>query len=345
VPGRLLKFLIVPSLAEEAPRIAELLREGGYDTEWILQADGRAHGLGDKLGDQEIDSPTGALASWDLLFPDFREQLRAMNEELREKIRLLERSNADLEQFAWAASHDLKEPLRTISGYTQLLLRRRMKEREWGGGADGGPYRNPGEHNLQNETDAAEFARYIQQGVERMGAMLDALLAYSRAMYQPLGPDHVADAQGAAQDAIETLAAAMEETGAKIGVDPLPPVFADAAPLTQIFQNLLANALKYRRPEAAPAVHISATTRGDEVRFAVSDNGLGIAAEHYHRIFDVFRRLHGEEYEGLGIGLAICKRLVERYGGRIWLDSEVGTGSTFYFTLRSTEKARVIGRP
>jgi len=112
----------------------------------------------------------------------------------------------------------------------------------------------------------------------------------------------------------------------------------------QIFQNLLANALKYRHPERAPTVYVSAVTRGGEVRFSVRDNGMGIASEHYNRIFDVFQRLHGEDYAGLGIGLAICKRLVERYGGRIWLDSEPGAGSTFYFTLRAAEKARVAGR-
>ncbi|HEV2199716.1 MAG TPA: ATP-binding protein [Bryobacteraceae bacterium] len=304
--GRPLKFLIAQSLAEEAPRIAELLQQGGYETEWI-----RA-GTGVELPEALTREP------WDLLFPDYRRQLRAINAELRDKVQQLERSNADLEQFAWAASHDLKEPLRTISSYTQLLIRR--------GPAD--------------DAQAAEFARYVQRGVARMGGLIDALLAYSRAMYQPLGPGRSTDAHAAAEEAAQTLRAAIGESGATVHIDPLPPVRAESAPLVQIFQNLLANALKYRDPKASPAIHVSAGTSGGEVRFSVRDNGIGIASEHYSRIFEVFRRLHGEDYEGLGIGLAICKRLVERSGGRIWLESEPGTGSTFYFTLPAAEAAR-----
>jgi light-regulated signal transduction histidine kinase (bacteriophytochrome) len=304
--GRSLKFLIAGSLAEEAPRIAELLRKGGYDTEWI-----RAGGV--ELPEALTRDP------WDLLFPDYGRQLRAINAELRDKVQQLERSNADLEQFAWAASHDLKEPLRMISSYTQLLIRR-------------GP--------LAEDTQAADFARYIQQGVARMGGLIDALLAYSRAMYRPLGPGHVTDGRAAAEEAAQTLRVAIEESGAAVHIDPLPPVRAELAPLVQIFQNLLANALKYRDPKASPAIHVSAVASDGEVRFSVRDNGIGIAAEHYSRIFEVFRRLHGEDYEGLGIGLAICKRLVERYGGRIWLESEPGIGSTFHFTLPAAEAVR-----
>ena len=349
--ARLLKFLIAQSLAEEAPRIAELLRQGGYETEWNIQTkDQTKDQTKGQTKDQTKDrTDIGGGEPWDLLFPDYRHQLLTINQELREKVRQLERSNADLEQFAWAASHDLKEPLRTISGYTRLLIRRAKKKggaaRQEGGqpcpkDAEGG---NKGTES-RNQEETVEFARCIEQGVERMGGLIDALLAYSRAMHQPLGPDSVADAQGAAEEARQTLGAAIEESSATVSIDRLPPVCAEAAPLAQIFQNLVANALKYRQPEVPPTVHISAETRGQEVRFAVRDNGIGIAPEHYNRIFDVFRRLHGEDYEGLGIGLAICKRLVERYGGRIWLDSELGAGSTFYFTLRAAEKARPAGR-
>jgi len=258
-----------------------------------------------------------------MLFPDYRRQLRAINAELRDRVKQLERSNVDLEQFAWAASHDLKEPLRTISSYTDLLVRRSLAKNG----------------KAPDQGQAAEFARYIQQGVERMSAMIDGLLAYSRAMMQPLEHDHVTNAQIAAEEAVQTLHASIEENGARIEIDPLPVVCAEAGPLLQIFQNLLANALKYRTPGVAPCIRISAVTGGGEVRFAVGDNGIGIAPEHYDRIFEVFRRLHGEDYEGLGVGLAIYKRLVERYGGRIWLDSEPGSGSTFYFTLPAAQKA------
>lgn len=314
MPSRLLHILIAPSLAEEAPRIAELLRNGGYETKCTISA-------GDAPSDEKAGEP------WNFIAPDYQRRWQAIHEELREKVKQLERSNADLEQFAWAASHDLKEPLRTISGYAQLLVRRRVKV-----------------ENTSEDADATEFASYIQQGVEKMGGLIDALLAYSRAMHQPLGPDRITEAQDAAEEAVQTLGAAMEESGAAVDIGRLPPVCAEAGPLVQIFQNLVANALKYRKAEMPASVHISAVTQGGEVRFAVRDNGIGIAQEHYDRIFDVFRRLHGEDYEGIGIGLAICKRLVERYGGRIWLESELGTGSTFYFTLRAAEKARGAGR-
>jgi light-regulated signal transduction histidine kinase (bacteriophytochrome) len=335
VAARPLKFLIAGSLADEAPRIAELLQQGGYETECIRT-------------DQGIELPgTLSREPWDLLFPDHRRQLRAINAELRDKVKQLERSNADLERFAWAAGHDLKEPLRTISSYTQLLIRRKSKFHDGstagtdGGSADGHAKDRP---TGNSDAETEEFARYVQQGVERMGALIDAVLAYSRAMYQPLGSDHVTDAQCAAEEAAQTLRAAIEASAANVEIDPLPAVCAESAPLVQIFQNLLANALKYRRADTRPSIHISAVASAGEIRFAVRDNGMGIAPEHYDQIFEVFRRLHGEHYEGLGIGLAICKRLVERYGGRIWLDSELGVGSTFYFTLRAAEKARVAGR-
>jgi light-regulated signal transduction histidine kinase (bacteriophytochrome) len=304
VAARPLKFLIAGSLADEAARIAELLRQGGYEIEWTRT-------------DQGGEIPGASREPWDLLFPDYRRQLRAINAELRDRVKQLERSNADLEQFAWAAGHDLKEPLRTISSYTELLVRRSRSKN--------------GQVHVDGQ--AAEFAGYIQQGVERMSAMIDGLLAYSRAMVQPLEHDHVTNAQIAAEEAVQTLHASIEESGARIEIDPLPVVCAESGPLVQIFQNLLANALKYRTPGVAPSIRISAVAGGGEVRFAVGDNGIGIAPEHYDRIFEVFRRLHGEDYEGLGVGLAICKRLVQRYGGRIWLDSEPGSGSTFYFTL------------
>ncbi len=318
---RRLHFVIARSLAEEAGRIARILDEGGYEAKGVVSPDDGFPGDPSNL----------------TFFPDYRQQLLAINQELREKVKQLERSNADLEQFAWAASHDLKEPLRTISGYTQLLIRRRAPVKKAGLANES--------HSGKRDAEDAEFARYIQQGVTRMGGLIDALLAYSRAMHQPLGPDRVTDAQSAAEEAVQTLGAAIEASGAVVHVDRLPPVCAESAPLVQIFQNLMANALKYRNSETPPCVNVSAETRGGEVRFAVRDNGIGIASEHYDRIFDVFRRLHGEDYEGLGIGLAICKRLVERYGGRIWLESELGAGSTFYFTLRAAENARGVGRP
>jgi light-regulated signal transduction histidine kinase (bacteriophytochrome) len=253
-----------------------------------------------------------------------REGLRAeaeilrLNGELREKVELLSRSNAELDQFATIASHDLKEPLRTVTLYTELLLRRRA---------------------APPNSEESKIGGYITSAVERMRALIDGLLAYSKIAHESRNPEAAADAGIAASNALISLRGPLAESGALVTVERLPTVVIESVPLTQIFQNLIANALKYRRPDEPPRIHISGVTDHGTVRLSVRDNGMGISPAHYERIFVLFRRLHGEEYPGIGLGLAVCKRIVEQSGGEIWLESELGVGSTFHFTLFEQSKA------
>ena len=232
-------------------------------------------------------------------------------EELKLALADLGRSNKDLEQFAYVASHDLQEPLRMVSSYTQLLARR---------------YRG------QLDAAANEFIAYAVDGANRMQKLIDDLLAYSRVgtrakAFQPTDCTAVLD------QALANLKAAIETSGAVVTHGPLPAVVHDNLLLVQLFQNLIGNAIKFH-VEMPPRIHVSAEQKGEEWVFAVRDNGIGIDPQYAERIFTIFQRLHTrEEYPGTGIGLAICQKIVERRGGRIWVESQPGTGSTFYFTI------------
>jgi len=221
-------------------------------------------------------------------------------------------SNADLEQFAYVASHDLQEPLRTVASYVQLL------ERRYGDKLDG---------------DAADFIKFAVDGTHRMHDLIIDLLAYSR-----VGGKVVAfvatPMERVLLQATKNLSVAIHECGAVISHGPLPILDVDESQMVEVLQNLIGNAIKYRRPEVAPVLRIEATRSERDWTFAVRDNGLGIEPEYWPRIFMIFQRLHTrDQYEGNGIGLAVCKRTVERHGGRIWLDSIPGEGSTFFFSL------------
>jgi signal transduction histidine kinase len=243
-------------------------------------------------------------------------ELEAANREYAKQAEKLARSNADLERFAYIASHDLKEPLRMVMSFTKLLAKR---------------------YKDQLDADAEQFIGFAVDGAERMEQLIQDLLTYSRVsapdkQFQPV------DCQAAFTLALINLKTAIEESGAIVTCSALPVVLGDHTQLAQLFQNLIGNAVKYRSA-TPPTVHVSATRPSmpddsEEWLFSVRDNGIGIDPQYADRIFVIFQRLHGrEQYPGTGVGLAICKKIVERHGGRIWVESQLGQGATFYFTL------------
>ena len=223
----------------------------------------------------------------------------------------LRRANDDLRQFAFAASHDLQEPLRMISNYTQLLLRK---------------FRG------QMDEDASLYADYIRQGTERMAKLLDDLLAYTSLGAAVGTTSGMVNLQEVFERVLEDLRSQIAVNAAQVTSDPLPTVRGHESHFVQLFQNLIGNALKYRSQQA-PSIHISVAHQNNSFLFAVRDNGIGIDPEYHASIFGVFKRLHTSDIPGTGIGLAICQRVVERYGGKIWVESQPDKGATFYFTL------------
>ncbi|MFW6085911.1 MAG: sensor histidine kinase [Myxococcota bacterium] len=243
-------------------------------------------------------------------------ELRTLNAELEDRVRQrteeLRRSNEDLEQFAYVASHDLQEPLRAVSMYVQLLERRYADQL----GADG-----------------KKFVGYATEGAARMRELIHDLLAYSRASTQEQHLQTI-EAEDAFARAEATVRNALEEAGGQVTHDPLPAVRADQTQLAQVFQNLLSNAIKYRSPDEPLQVHVWAERDGGMVTFHVRDNGIGIEPAYHEQVFEPFRRLHTRaENPGSGLGLSICKRLVERHGGRIAVESAPGRGATFHVEL------------
>ena len=238
---------------------------------------------------------------------------KAAEVDLLHKVEELSRSNDELGQFAYIASHDLQEPLRMVASYTQLLARR---------------------YKGRLDADADEFIAFAVDGARRMQRLIQDLLEYSRVGTK--GVELVPTSSEEALDqAIVNLHGAIEETGAIVSHELLPEVMADGMQLTQLFQNLIGNAIKYQCPGGVPSVSISAAESPEKKwTFSVKDNGLGIDPQYFERIFGMFQRLHKrEEFAGTGIGLAICKKIVERHGGRIWVESEPAHGSTFRFVL------------
>ena len=266
--------------------------------------------------------------------------LRTLNQHLEQRVAArtleLKRSNEELEQFAYVASHDLQEPLRMVTNYLQLLENR---------------------YKTQLDPKAQDFIGIAVDGAVRMHQLIGDLLTYSRVgtAAKPLVPTNTNDAL---KNALLNLKVALDETAARVTIDPLPTIMGDPVQLTQLFQNLIGNALKFRS-DKVPEIRISAKPDGAscpvpppgdahsiepfsspsastaaEWQFSIQDNGIGIAAKDFDRIFLIFQRLHTrEKYPGTGIGLALCKKIVERHGGRIWVESEPGQGTTFHFTL------------
>jgi PAS domain S-box-containing protein len=243
---------------------------------------------------------------------------KQLEEHLVQQAEELRRSNAELEQFAYVASHDLQEPLRMVTSYVQLLQRR---------------------YQGQLDAKADVFIGYAVDGAARMQTLIQDLLAYSR-VSRANGAVTPIDCTGVLAQVQANLSTTIAEAGATVTADALPTLLADPGQIGQLFQNLISNAIKFHGVEP-PHIQISATHQGAEWLFAVRDNGIGIDPQYAERIFEIFQRLHTRaEYPGTGIGLAICKKIVERHGGRIWLESQLGTGTTFYFTIPIVDEGR-----
>jgi PAS domain S-box-containing protein len=259
-----------------------------------------------------LESPEGVLVT--AAVRDITER-KSSEQHLVKTVAELKRSNDELQQFAYVASHDLQEPLRMVASYTQLLAER---------------------YKGRLDSDADEFIAYAVDGSNRMQGLIQDLLAYSRAGTSGKALREI-PSENALKEAVVNLRATIQESGAIVTHDPLPLITTDGTQLAQVFQNLIGNAIKYRGA-AVPNVHISAVKNGNEWIFSVRDNGLGIDPQYFDRIFVLFQRLHGQaEFKGTGIGLAICKKMLERLGGRIWVESQPEKGSTFRFALPEKE--------
>ena len=309
--GRPIAILSSLERADEMPRILEQIARGEptehFETTWRTK-EGRDIYI--SLTVSPIRDSQGLVIGASNISRNITERIMAEREQ-RRQAELIARSNADLQHFAYAASHDLREPLRTIVVYSQIL------ERQLGS-------------NLDAESAASMTAIVAAAG--RMAQLIEGLLEYSTAV--EVGPSNVGevDTELALAAAIANLQGAIDDNQAVITHDPFPAVPGNQLQFVQLFQNVISNALKYRGKDA-PAVHLSAKRQGDAWRFSIRDNGQGIAPEYHAQIFELFKRLHGQDHPGSGIGLATCKKIVNQYGGRIWVESQPGKGATFLFTV------------
>jgi PAS domain S-box-containing protein len=298
------------SAGKPAFELEEAVKNGRFEEEgWRVRKDSSrflANVVITALRDEK-----GTLRGFSKITRDITERKR-VEDDLLETVTELKRSNDELQQFANVASHDLQEPLRMVASYTQLMAKR---------------YRG------HLDSDADEFIAYAVDGCNRMKRLIEDLLAYSRAGAKGKALSETSG-ESSLREALTNLRVAIKESGTVVTHDALPTIMTDGDQLALVFQNLVGNAIKYRGVEA-PRVHVSATKNGrNEWIFSVRDNGLGIDAQYFERIFILFQRLHGQnEFKGTGIGLAICKKTVERLGGRIWVESQPEKGSTFYFSL------------
>lgn len=242
------------------------------------------------------------------------EQLAHINDDLVKTNEKLQQSNKDLEQFAYVASHDLQEPLRMVTMYTQFL------EKAYGDKLD---------------QDGRDYIQFAVNGAKRMQMLINDLLGYSR-ISSRAKKLKVVDTSTILQKSLDNLQQMIAENDAVITYDKLPAIKCEETHILRLFQNLISNAIKFRKDTAAPKVHISCKKENGEFLFSVTDNGIGIAPEYFDRIFVIFQRIEVQtKYPGTGIGLSICKRIVEWHGGKIWLESKENDGTTFYFTLNS----------
>jgi len=306
------KLLIPADRQDEEPAILGRLRRGERVDHFETK---RKHKDGTILDISLTISPvkdsSGTIIGASKVARDITAQIRGQ-QELRLANEALTRSNADLEQFAYSASHDLQEPLRMVSAYSEMLRRK---------------------FGSQLGDSGEEYIRFIIDGAARMEQLLRDLRAYTYAATTNEGPAPVVNPEVAFQRSIATLKAAIDESGAEIACEPLPPVRIHQVQLEQLFQNIIGNAIRYRS-NGRVEIRVGAQPDGDAWRFFIQDNGIGIDPAYKEQIFGIFKRLHtSSEYPGTGMGLAICQRIVERSGGRIWVESQRGRGSTFFFTL------------
>jgi PAS domain S-box-containing protein len=311
--GQQVATLLIPlDRQDEEPEILAKLRRGERVDHFETKRKRKDGTLIDiSLTISPVKDPNGMTIGASKIARDITAQIHSQ-QELRRSNDSLIRSNADLEQFAYSASHDLQEPLRMVSTYSEML--RRKFGNELGSAGD-------------------EYLGFVIEGAHRMEQLLSDLRAYAQASTADNGPPPVQSPETAIVRSIANLRPAAEENGAEITFDPLPAVRMHEFQLEQLFQNLIGNALRYRSCER-PRIHLGATQEGDAWKFFIRDNGIGIDPEYKEQIFGIFKRLHtSSEYSGTGMGLAICQRIVERSGGRIWVESQLGRGSTFYFTL------------
>ncbi len=311
VLGRHSSFLLLPENRVEREQILARIGRGEriepYRTRRVRK-DGQVIHV--SLTASPIRDAAGGIMGASSFARDITEQVRTEEALARQSLEL-QRSNAELERFAYVASHDLQEPLRTVTSYVQLLARR---------------YRG------KLDSDADEFIQYAVDGASRMRQLIQGLLSYARVQTRGDTFERVSLEEILAET-LDGLQLALEESGAAVTHGPLPVVHADPTQMGQVLANLIDNAVKFRAADP-PRAHLAAERRGDEWVVSIRDNGVGIEPRFFERIFIVFQRLHGmSEYSGTGIGLALCKRIIERHGGRIWVESEPGRGSVFFFTL------------
>ncbi|MGH8010329.1 MAG: sensor histidine kinase [Candidatus Binatia bacterium] len=317
--GKTTELFLPGGLAQSQERVKQILREGKlgpYEVEATTPLGKKVLSIS-AFTFHENGAPVGVIGiARDITaYKQMEKHRQALNTELEQRVAertaALQRSNEDLERFAYMVSHDLQEPLRTVTSFIQLLDKR---------------------YKAQLDTDGAEFIDYALEGAQRMQQLIQDLLTYSRVGTQGQEFSET-DCEAVLAQTLHVLQTAIAESGAEVTHDPLPAVWANAMQVAQVFQNLLSNALKFRGAEPL-RIHLSARQDGQQWLFAVRDNGIGIEPRHAERIFVIFQRLHPRrEYPGTGIGLAVCQKIVQRHGGRIWVESEPGKGSTFFFTI------------
>jgi PAS domain S-box-containing protein len=316
--GKSIAVIFPPDRKDELPRIMQRIERGERIEHYQTVRQTRSGELLNvSLAIAPMQDPVGRITGASVISRDITEQVRAadrlarLNADLQRSNEVLALTNQDLERFAFIASHDLQEPLRMITAYSQLLIKS-----------------YPGQFG----SEAGAFVANIVDGTTRMRDLLADLLAYTEIRGRHEEPLEVIDLNVVVEDVRQNLKAAIEESGAVLTSDRLPLLHAHRAHFQSLFQNLIGNAIKYRGSQP-PRIHVSAQELDGKLRFTVSDNGIGIDPEYHQQIFEVFRRLHGRKIPGTGVGLAICQRVVERYGGRIWVESQAGKGATFLFTL------------